>query len=128
MSAPNSPVATRKSKLHGRDLLELAACQYLSDVPLRRADVDLDRYDRTEARVLHGIQEHELERIRVVHGVETVLALPSFDAFAKLRSVGQRAPLTRDYDSAAWELSLVHESRRQIEEDAETVHRVLRYE
>jgi biotin carboxylase len=115
------------SKLHGRSLLELAACQYVSDVPLRRADVDFDRYDRLEARVLHGIQEVELAPIREVHGVETVEALPSFDVFAKLRAVGQRAPLTRDYDSAAWELSLIGEGRARIDADAATAHRELRY-
>jgi len=125
-SGGNLPVLA--SKLHGRSLLELGACQYVADVPLRGEDIDLARYDRTEARVLHGIQAEEIPRIRAVHGEDVVRALPSFDAFATLRPVGSRAPVTRDYDTAAWELSLVHESRRQIEEDAATAHRVLRYE
>ena len=115
------------SKLHGRSLFELGACQYLAEVPVRASDIDLARYDRTEARVLHGIQTHEIPRIRELHGADVVRALPSFDAFAVLRPVGARAPVTRDYDTAAWELSLIHESRRQIEEDAATAHRVLRY-
>ena len=37
-------------------------------------------------------------------------------------------PVTRDDDTAAWELSLVHESLAQIEADVATAHRVLRYE
>jgi hypothetical protein len=116
------------SVLHGRSLFELAACQYLSDVPLRGDDVDLARYDRTDARVVHGIQDHEIPRIRAVHGAEVVRALPSFHEFATLRSVGQRAPRTRDYDTAAWELSLIHESGPQVDADAAVAHRVLRYE
>jgi|GEM_PF-1484535 len=121
-------LAVLASKLHGRSLLELGACQYVSDVPLRRSDLDLERYDRTEARVVHGIQDYEIPQIRAVHGVEIVEALPSFDQFAVLRRVGMHAPVTRDYDTAAWELSLIHESRRQIEQDADTAHRELRYE
>jgi len=125
---PGGNLAVLASKLHGRSLLELGACQYLADVPLSGADIDRARYDRFEARVLHGIQTHELPQIRAVHGVDIVRALPSFDAFATLRRVGARAPVTRDYETAAWELSLVHESRRQIDEDVATAHRVLRYE
>ena len=54
--------------------------------------------------------------------------MPSFDAFGKLRPVGTRAPQTRDLDSAAWELYLVHESRDQVDHDADLAHRILRYE
>lgn len=116
------------SKLHGRSLLELAACQYLANMPLSVRDIDRDRYDRLEARVVHGIQSRELAPIRRVHGVETVQALPSFDEFGKIRPVGTRAPLTRDLESSSWELYLIHESRAQIDRDAEIAHRVLRYE
>lgn len=125
-SGGNLPVLA--SKLHGRSLLELGACQYVSDVPVRPDDVDFARYDRIEARVLHGVQVHELRAIRAVHGIETVRSLPSFDAFARLRGVGQRAPVTRDYDTAAWELSLIGDDPGRIAADAEIVHRVLRYE
>lgn len=121
-------LAILASKLHGRNLLELAACQYLGDMPLRASDVDTDRYDRLEARVVHGIQTHEIPRIQRVHGVEEVRSLPSFDTFGKLRPVGTRAPLTRDLDSAAWELSLVHESLAQVDRDADLAHAHLRYE
>lgn len=116
------------SRLHGRSLFELAACQYLSEAPLRADDLDLPRYDRIDARVVHGVQTHELPRIRAVHGVEVVEALPSFEAFGLLRHVGQVAPVTRDYDTAAWELSLVHERQEQVDADAEVARRVLRYE
>ena len=125
-SGGNLPVLA--SKLHGRDLIELAACQYLADVPLRADDLDRRRYDRLDARVVHGVQTRELDRIEVVHGVATVEALPSFDQLARLRAVGQRAPRTRDYDTAAWELSLLHESSAQVDADADVAHRVLRYE
>jgi len=121
-------LAVLGSQLHGRSLLELAACQYLADLPLSGADVDFERYDRLEARVVHGIQSRELPAIGRVLGADTVRALPSFHDFGKLRPVGSRAPLTRDLDSEAWELYLIHESGEQIQSDAETAHRVLRYE
>ncbi len=121
-------LAILASKLHGRNLLELAACHYLADMPLRSSDVNLERYDRLEARVVHGIQPRELPRIRRVLGADDVRALPSFDDFGKLRPTGTRAPLTRDLDSAAWELYLVHESLAQVDRDAELAHRLLRYE
>jgi hypothetical protein len=116
------------SKLHGRSLLELAACQYLANMPIARSDVDFDRYDRMEARVVHGIQSRELPRISRVHGADEVRAMPSFDGFGKLRAVGTRAPLTRDLDSASWELYLFHDSLAQVDHDAAQAHRILRYE
>lgn len=115
------------SRLHGRSLLELGACQYVSDVPLSGGDIDLGRYDSREARVLHGVQSVALPRIHAVHGADVVRALPSFNEFAVLRAVGAPAPQTRDLDSAAWELSLIHSDRRQLEADCEIAHRVLRY-
>jgi hypothetical protein len=121
-------LAVLGSKLHGRSLLELAACQYLADMPLQGKDVDFDRYDRLEARVVHGIQPVELPRISRIHGEQTVRSSPSFDDFGKLRPVGTRAPLTRDLDTAAWELYLIHESLAQVDHDADQAHRVLRYE
>ena len=116
------------SKLHGRNLLELAACQYLAEMPLRRSDVDFARYDRLEGRVVHGIQSRELPRIRRVIGEREVRALPSFDSFGKLRPVGTRAPLTRDLETAAWELYLTHEDLGRVDHDADFAHRALRYE
>ncbi len=115
------------SKLHGRSLLELAACQYLAHIPLRAADLDIARYDRLEARVVHGIQTYEIPRISQVHGVAEVQALPSFDEFGTVRSVGMRAPVTRDLDTAAWELYLIHDDPRQIASDASAAHEALRY-
>ncbi len=121
-------LAVLGSQLHGRNLLELAACHYLAQMPLSGRDVDLVRYDRLAARVVHGIQPHELSPIRRVHGVDTVRALPSFQEFGKLRPVGTRAPVTRDLDSAAWELYLIHDNADQVNHDAAVAHLVLRYE
>ena len=121
-------LAVLGSTLHGRSLLELAACHYLAELPLTRRDVDFDRYDRLEARVVHGIQTRELASIRRVHGADVVRALPSFESFGKLRPVGSRAPLTRDLDSAAWELYLVDEAAEQVDADAAIAHSVLRYD
>ncbi|MCG8458526.1 MAG: ATP-grasp domain-containing protein [Holophagales bacterium] len=116
------------SKLHGRSILELAACHYLADMPLTGRDLDYARYDRYEARVLHGVQSRELGRIRRVHGEARVRALPSFQGFGRLRQPGMRAPLTRDLDSTAWELYLIHDDLGQIEHDARVARQVLRYE
>lgn len=120
------PILT--SKLHGRSILELAACHYLAEMPLTGRDLNFERYDGLEARVLHGVQSRAIRRIRATHGVERVRALPSFQGFGKLRQPGMRAPLTRDLDSAAWELYLIHEDLGQIEHDAKTARQVLRYE
>lgn len=120
------PILT--STLHGRSILELAACHYLGHLPLTARDLNYARYDRLEARVLHGVQTRELPRIRKTHGADQVRALPSFHGFGKLRQPGMRAPLTRDLESAAWELYLVHEDLGQIEHDAQLVRRILRYE
>ena len=125
LSGGNLPVLA--SKLHGRSLLELAACHYLGDLPLGGHDIDYERYDRLEARVLNGVQPVEVQRIRAVHGVDEVRALPSFDAFGMLRPVGTRAPQTRDLDTQAWEVYLVHADAAQIARDARAVHRLLRY-
>lgn len=120
-------LAVLASKLHGRSLLELAACHYLAELPLTGNDIDRARYDRLDARVVHGLQTAELPRITQVHGADTVRALPSFDAFTRLRPVGTRAPLTRDLDTAAWELSLLHEDAAQVQHDAHVIRQVLRY-
>lgn len=125
-SGGNLPVLA--SKLHGRSLIELAACQYLSDMPLVASEVDFTRYDDVEARVVHGVQSRELAHIRRVVGAEQVRALESFDDFGRLRPVGTRAPLTRDLDTAAWELYLRHDSIAQLDHDADLAHRVLHYE
>ena len=125
-SGGNLPILA--SKLHGRSLLELAACQYVADIPLRGGDLGFERYDRLAARVVHGVQPFEIPRIRAVHGADEVRALPSFDEFGRLRPVGTRAPVTRDLDSAGWELTLVHEDAAQVARDAELARRLLRYE
>ncbi|MEM6792730.1 MAG: ATP-grasp domain-containing protein [Acidobacteriota bacterium] len=125
---PGGNLSVLASKLHGRSLIELAACHYLADLPLSGRDLDYRRYDRLQAKVLHGIQAEEVAPIRRVHGVEEVEALPSFDAFGKVRPVGTRAPVTRDLDTAAWELYLIHPDARQIHRDAGLAHRLLRYE
>lgn len=116
------------SKLHGRSILELAACHYIANLPLSGGDLDYGRYNQLEARVLHGIQDHDIRRIKAVHGVEEVMELPSFDGFGVLRTAGMRAPVTKDLDSAAWELYLIHQDLPQIEQDARLARQLLQYE
>ncbi len=126
LSGGNLPVLA--SKLHGRSLFELAACHYLGNLPLAGRDVNLPRYDSFQARVVHGIQSYEIPRISAVHGVDAVKALPSFDDFAILRPPGTRAPVTRDLDTTAYEVNLIHRDTAQIVHDAREVRRLLRYE
>ncbi len=116
------------SKLHGRSLFELAACHYLADLPLSRRDVDFDRYDRYSARVINGVQEYPIPRIRAVHGVREVEALPSFEGFGLVRPVGTPAPLSVDVDSRAYDVFLIHPDEAQMKQDAKAVWRLLRYE
>ena len=122
----NLPVMA--SKLHGRSLFELAACHYLGRLPAQVADLDYGRYDRLEARILTGVQTRDLPRIRAVHGLDEVKALPSFDGIGMIRHVGMPAPVTRDLDTRAWEVYLIHSDARQIARDATLTHRLLRYE
>ena len=116
------------SKVHGRSIFELAACHYLGDLPLQVDDINYERYNRFEARVLSGIQPVEIPRIRRVHGVDAVRALPSFEGFGVLRSPGTRAPQTHDLDTTAWEVYLIHPEAQQIALDAQRVRKWLRYE
>lgn len=116
------------SKLHGRSLLELVACHYLAELPIGVREVDYERYNRFDARVVHGIQSVALPRIRAVHGVAAVEALPSFQGFGKLRHPGMSAPLSRDLDTVAWELYLVHPDAEQVALDAARARQLLRYE
>lgn len=116
------------SKLHGRSLFELAACHYLEHLALHQEEIDHQRYDAFEASIVLGVQDHEVRRIRAVHGVSEVRSLPSFDGFGMLRSPGTRAPLTIDLDSRAWEVHLIHADEDQIARDAELTRRLLRYE
>ena len=125
---PGGNLSILASKLHGRSLLELAACHYLAELPLTGRDLDYARYDHYEARVLHGVQSHRVSPIRRVVGADEVRALPSFDEFGKLRPIGTSAPVTRDLETAAWELYLIHPDARQINADAERVFKLLRYE
>lgn len=126
LSGGNLPVLA--SRCHGRSLLELAACHYLADLPATGRDLDYGRYDRSHARVLSGIQSKEIRRIRKVHGVAEVESMPSFAGFGLLRQVGQRAPITRDLDTEAWEVYLFHTEADQVALDAERVRALLRYE
>ena len=116
------------SKIHGRSLFELAACHYLAHLPLHVGEVDFDRYDRWEARVVEGVQPKTLPRIRRVHGVDEVEALPSFHGWGLLRPPGTRARKTVDLDTVAWELYLIHEDFGQIDRDAKLARQLLRYE
>lgn len=126
LSGANLPLVA--SKLHGRDLFELAACHYLGAIPASGRDVDWERYDQFAARVVSGVQAREIPSIRAVHGVADVESLPSFDAFGKIRPVGTRCPVSRDVDSIAYEVYLIHRDADQVVRDAIEVRRLLRYE
>ena len=119
---------TIASKLHGRSLLELAACHYIGKLPAQISDISYVRYDSFHARVLTGVQTKDLAQISAVRGLERVKALPSFDGIGLLRAVGTPAPQTRDLDTRAWELYLIHPDAQQIARDAELAHELLRYE
>lgn len=116
------------SKLHGRNLFELAACHYLQHLELSQEEIDHDRYDSYEASIVLGVQSDEIRRIRLVHGVDEVRSLPSFDGFGMLRPPGTRAPVTIDLDSRSWEVHLIHSHEGQVGRDAELTRRLLRYE
>jgi len=116
------------SKLHGRNLLELAACHYLAEMPITAGEIDYARYDSFDGRVVHGIQSHAIAQIRAVHGVKEVEALPSFQGFGKLRYPGMSAPLSRDLDTVAWELYLIHQEAEQVALDTARARALLRYE
>ncbi|NJL28677.1 MAG: ATP-grasp domain-containing protein [Thermoanaerobaculia bacterium] len=115
------------SKLHGRSLFELAACHYLADLPVTAMDVHYERYDSLEARIISGIQTVEIPRVQAVLGLEEVQELPSFDSIGVLRRPGMPAPQTRDLDTKAYEVYLVHPDPRQVARDAHEVRRLLRY-
>ncbi|MDA8020249.1 MAG: ATP-grasp domain-containing protein [Thermoanaerobaculia bacterium] len=126
LSGGNLPVLA--SRLHGRSLIELVTCHWLSDLPLTGRDLDYARYDRLRAAVLSGIQEHTVRPIRKVHGVDEVRSLPSFAGFGILRPLGNTARLTVDLDTAAWEVYLVAGDEQQLVRDSQKVRHFLRYE
>ena len=116
------------SRLHGRSLLELAACHYLGELPARASDVDYERYDRSGAKVVMGVQRERIPRLSRVVGAAEVESLPSFAGFGMLRPPGTSVPVTRDLETRSWELYLVHESREQLAHDAWRARELLRYE
>lgn len=126
MAGGDQPVLA--SKLHGHSLFELAACHYLDEIPLTRRDVDYTAYDSRQARIVSGIQTEEIARVRAIHGVDEVENLPSFDGFGLIRPPGTRAPQTRDLNTKAYEVYLLHPDGDQVEHDENLIRRVLRYE
>ncbi|MBZ0111208.1 MAG: ATP-grasp domain-containing protein [Thermoanaerobaculia bacterium] len=116
------------SKLHGLDLFSLAAGQYVDRVDLGPDDVDYARYDSLQARIVSGIQDVEIPQIRVVHGKEEVESLPSFLGFGTFRGPGTKMPVTRDLDTKAYEVYLMHPSPEQIEHDAAATRHWLTFE
>lgn len=126
MAGGDQPVLA--SKLHGHSLFELAACHYLDEIPLSRKDVDYQRYDSQQARIVSGIQPVEIPRVRAVHGSDEVEQLPSFEGFGLLRPPGTRAPQTRDLNTKAYEVYLLHADPEQVERDENTIRQILRYE
>jgi biotin carboxylase len=126
MAGGDQPVLA--SKLHGHSLFELAACHYLDEIPLTRRDVDYTAYDSRQARIVSGIQAEEVPRVRAIHGVDEVEHLASFDGFGLIRPPGTRAPQTRDLNTKAYEVYLLHPDADQVERDENAIRRLLRYE
>ncbi len=126
LAGGNLPVLA--SALHGRSLLELAACHYLGELPARRGDVDYARYDRWRAKVVLGVQQQAVPRIRTVRGLEEVKALPSFFEVGMVRPVGTGAPQTIDLDTRAWEIYFVSDDPEQLARDGRRARELLRYE
>jgi biotin carboxylase len=126
LAGGNQPLLA--SRLHGRSLFELAACHYLAELPLRRDDIDYGRYDELQARIVSGVQTHEIRRVRAVHGLDAVRALPSFHDVGFVRPAGVRLAQTRDLSTKSYEIYLVHPDPAQIAHDAREVRRLLRYE
>ena len=115
------------SLLHGHSLFELAACHYLDAIELTRRDVDFASYDRHAARIVSGIQETELPSVREVLGLAEVEKLPSFRGAGMLRRPGMRVPVSRDVNTKAWEVYLLHADPAQVAADARAARALLRY-
>jgi hypothetical protein len=122
----NLPVLA--SRLHGRSLLELAACHYLGELPALRSDVDYERYDRWRAKVVLGVQSQPIPRIRAVRGVAEVERLPTFFEFGMVRPLGTGAPQTVDLETRGWELYLIGDDPEQLARDGRRARELLRYE
>jgi predicted ATP-grasp superfamily ATP-dependent carboligase len=116
------------SELHEHSLFELAACHYMDDLPFSWDDVHYDKYDRYQARIIKGVQDTEIQTISAVYGVEEVKALPSFFMLGFVQPVGSYLPVSTDLFTASYEVYLLHEDKGQIEEDAERVRELIRYE
>jgi hypothetical protein len=115
------------SLLHHHSLFELAACHYLGDVDVSDDDVDFAHYDRHAARILSGVQAVEIPSVRAVLGLEEVERLPSFRGTGMLRRPGMRVPVSRDVNTKAWEVYLLHEDPEQVAADAIAARALLRY-
>jgi hypothetical protein len=116
------------SRLHGRSLLELAAVHWLGELPVVANDLDYERYDSAQAKVVLGVQPFGIPRIRAVHGLDAVRRLPSFVEVGMVRPIGTRAPVTIDLETRGYEIYLLHADPRQVARDAAVVRDVLRYE
>ena len=126
LAGGNLPVLA--SALHGRSLLELAACHYLGELPVSRGDVDYARYDRWRAKVVLGVQPVAIPRIRAVRGLDEVKRLPSFFEVGMVRPVGTGAPQTIDLDSRGWEIYFISDDPGQLARDGRRARELLRYE
>src|SRR6185503_18471358 len=126
LAGGNLPVLA--GALQGRSLLELAACHYLGELPVSRGDVDYARYDRWRAKVVLGVQQQAIPRIRAVRGLDEVRALPSFFEVGMVRPVGTGAPQTIDLDTRGWEIYLISDDPGQLARDGRRVRELLRYD
>ncbi len=118
---------TLASELHGHSMFELAACHYLDDIRVSPCDVDYARYDELSARIVSGVQETPIPCIEAVLGIDEVRALPSFAGVGMLRRPGSPAPVSRDVNTKAWEVCLLHAAAEQVAVDARATRALLRY-
>jgi hypothetical protein len=126
LAGGNLPVLA--GRLHGRSLVELAACHYLGELPGSPSDVDYARYDHWRAKVVLGVQPVALRRIRAVRGMAEVQGLPSFAEVGFVRPVGTGAPQTIDLETRGWEVYLISDDPDQVARDGRKVRELLRYE
>lgn len=91
------------------------------------SDLDYGVYDSRDARVVSGIQEHTIQQVSRVHGLETVQQLPSFHSLSNITWPGGYLPATTDMWSRSYEVYLVHDNADQVSYDSDVVREVLGY-
>jgi len=90
----------------------VAAHDYLGRSDLGRLPLRWDHYNQTRAMLIYGICE-EATRIRTLHGVEDVEALPEFVRWPMKPAVGTRLETTTDLFSTPWVVEVEGDMSRE---------------